>query len=209
VTADLDADPARAIDLCRGAHQRLARDVVSLRDADARAPSRLPGWSVGHVLTHLARNADGHAHRLEAALRGEDAARYPGGPEQRAREIAEGAGRPAAELAADVAATSTRLESAWDECAAAGWPHASLLGSDAWPTTSSPVRRLREVEVHHLDLGLGYESAQWDDDYALWELGQVLAGLPGRLASAGQARDLVVWLTGRGPAPARLDLGAW
>lgn len=209
MTADLDADPARAIDLCRGAHQRLARDVVALSDADARAPSRLPDWSVGHVLTHVARNADGHAHRLEAALRGQDAARYPGGSEQRDREIAEGAARPAAELAADVVATQTRLESVWDECVAAGWPSASLLGSDSWPTTSSPVRRLREVEVHHLDLGRGYSSASWDDDYAAWELAQVLAGLPGRLAPAGQARDLVVWLTGRGPAPARVDLEPW
>jgi len=39
--------------------------------------------------------------------------------------------------------------------AAAGWPHAELRGHDSWPTTASPSRRLREVEVHHADLGPG------------------------------------------------------
>ena len=53
--------------------------VAKLTDEDVLSPTRLPEWTVGHVLTHLARNADGHTRRLEAALRGEDVARYPGG----------------------------------------------------------------------------------------------------------------------------------
>ena len=36
----------------------------SWSDADVRAPSLLPGWSRGHVLTHIARNADGIAVTL-------------------------------------------------------------------------------------------------------------------------------------------------
>ena len=35
--------------------------VRGLTDDAARAPSRLPGWTRGHVLTHLARNAEGTA----------------------------------------------------------------------------------------------------------------------------------------------------
>ena len=49
-------------------------------DAWAREPSLLPGWTRGHVLTHLARNADSQRHVLEAAVRGAPAERYPGGP---------------------------------------------------------------------------------------------------------------------------------
>ena len=39
----------------------LLGDIQDLSETSARAPSRLPGWSRGHVLTHLARNAEGGA----------------------------------------------------------------------------------------------------------------------------------------------------
>ena len=35
----------------------LIMGVGGLTDADPREPSLLPGWTRGHVLTHLARNA--------------------------------------------------------------------------------------------------------------------------------------------------------
>jgi maleylpyruvate isomerase len=151
--AGLEQDAAAAIALCQAAHARLLASAERLAEDQVRAPSRLPGWSVGHVLAHLARNAEGHARRLEAALAGQDLPRYPGGPAQRDAGIAAGAGHSAAELAADLAGTARALEEAWARSAAAGWPHAELRGHDSWPTTASPSRRLREVEVHHADLG--------------------------------------------------------
>jgi hypothetical protein len=128
---DLESDAAAAIALCQAAHARLLACAEGLADDQVRAPSRLPGWSVGHVLTHLARNAEGHARRLEAALAGQDLPRYPGGPSQRDAGIAAGAGHSAAELAADLAGTARRLEEAWASSAAAGWPHAELHGTTA------------------------------------------------------------------------------
>ncbi|MHB1536709.1 MAG: maleylpyruvate isomerase N-terminal domain-containing protein, partial [Acidimicrobiales bacterium] len=83
---DLEADPERAAGLCRAAQARLLAALRNLDDGQARLPSRLPGWSVGHVITHLARNADAHARRLAGALQGEDVAKYPGGSAQRERE---------------------------------------------------------------------------------------------------------------------------
>ena len=65
-------------------HARLALTLAGVTDTDARRPSLLPGWSVGHVLTHLARNADSHVRMLEAAAVGEVADQYPGGNERRA-----------------------------------------------------------------------------------------------------------------------------
>ncbi len=205
--ADLEQDAAAAIALCRAAHARLLACAGGLADDQVRAPSRLPGWSVGHVLTHLARNAEGHARRLEAALVGQDLPRYPGGSSQRDADIAAGAGQSAAELAADLAGTARRLEDVWARSAAAGWPHADLRGHDSWPTTASPSRRLREVEVHHADLGLGYEPADWPGEYIEWELPMLLATLPRRLPDPGDRRDLLVWLMGRRPdlPPVRLD----
>ena len=161
------------------------------------------------MLTHLARNAEGHARRLEAALAGQDLPRYPGGSSQRGADIAAGSGHSAAELAADLAGTARRLEDAWACSAAARWPHAELRGHDSWPATASTTRRLREVEVHHADLGLGYEPADWPEEYIEWELPMLLAALPRRLPDPGERRDLLVWLMGRRPDLPRVRPGPW
>ncbi|HMC40846.1 MAG TPA: maleylpyruvate isomerase family mycothiol-dependent enzyme [Acidimicrobiales bacterium] len=206
---DLDSDPALAASLCAAAHRRLEETAAGLDDETVRQPSRLPGWTIAHVLTHLARNADGHARRLEGSLRGEELARYPGGREQRARDIEAGAGRVAAEISGDVAASAARLEETWTACLEAGWPHRDLRAGDEYPTTSIPVRRLREVEMHHLDLGLRYRIADWPPEYVAWELPQILATVPGRVKELSDARSLVAWLSGRGPVPTAIGLEDW
>jgi len=193
------------MDLCIEAHARLVSRISGLTDEQARRPSLLPDWTVGHVLTYVARNADGHALRLSGALRGAEVARYPGG--SRDRDIADGAGRPAEALIADVSASHARLEAVWRASEEAGWPHADLMAGDHWPTVDSPFRRLREVEIHHFDLGLGYTADEWPDEYAAWELEQALRNLPGRL-DGGQTRRLLLWLIGRKGTP-DLTLGAW
>lgn len=101
-SGDLSAEPRRAAELVRLAHQRLLGTASRLDDAQTRRASLLPEWSIGHVLTHLARNADGHSRRFAAALRGADEPRYPGGAQQRCDEIDEGAGRPAAQILCDL-----------------------------------------------------------------------------------------------------------
>jgi maleylpyruvate isomerase len=209
VPTDLDADPAAAIELCRAAHARLVARVEYITDEQVRSPSRLPGWTVAHVLTHLARNADGHVRRLEGALRGEDVPRYPGGPAQRNGEIDDGAGRSAVDILADLDTAQRRLELVWDRSAAAGWPHPELRGDDRWPTSASPVRRLREAEVHHVDLGLGYEPSDWPEDYVAWELPALLATVPDRVHRTDDVRRLVAWLSGRWPVPTAIELDPW
>ncbi len=205
----MEPEPSAAITACRSAHERLRSTVSGIDDQTARRSSRLPGWSVGHVLTHLARNADGHVRRLEGALRGQEMARYPGGPDQRDTDIEDGAGRPARELSRDVADSARRLEETWSRSEAAGWPSADLLAADHWPTSASPLRRLREVEVHHVDLGLGYRAANWPEDYVRWELPTALEGLPQRLSRPTDSRRLLAWLIGRSPWPEGLELDPW
>jgi maleylpyruvate isomerase len=198
-----------AITLSQAAHQRLLATVVSVDDGTMGRPSRLPGWTIGHVLTHIARNADGHTRRLEGALHGLEVPRYPGGPAERERDIQAGSARTARELHDDVAESAKRLEATWARSAAAGWPNAQLLATDSWPTTGSPVRRLREVEVHHVDLGLGYEVTNWPDEYVQWELPIALERLPKRLANDKDAHRLLGWLTGRSPNLDGVDLPPW
>lgn len=206
---DSEQPTAAVIELCRAAHRRLGAAVAELQDETVRRPSRLPGWTVGHVLTHLARNADGHARRLEGALRGEEVARYAGGQAQRDEEIEAGAARSARELAADVATSAEQLEDVWSRSAIAGWPNRHLLADDLWPTDASPLRRLREVEVHHVDLGLGYAPDDWPEEYVRWELPLVLERLPKRLRDPASRRRLLAWLIGRADKPGDLELDPW
>ncbi len=205
----MDIEPNTAIAACVAAHQRLRETTDTIDDETVRAPSRLPGWSVGHVLTHLARNADGHVLRLEGALGGREVARYPGGGEQRERDIEQGARRTARELVEDLAGSARRLEDTWSRSQRAGWPNSHLLADDHWPTSASSVRRLREVEVHHVDLGLGFEPTDWSDDFVDWELPLTLKRLPRRLSQPADARGLLAWLIGRSESAAGVHLDPW
>jgi maleylpyruvate isomerase len=205
----LDEDPSAAIELCRAAHARLLTTVATITEEQVGSPSLLPGWTIGHVVAHLARNADGHTRRLEAALRGEDVLRYPGGSAQRSADISEGAERPPAELVEDLRASQVRLELAWDKNVAANWPHPQFRGNDEWPASASPMRRLREVEMHHVDLGLGYAPSDWSPEYVAWELPMLLASVPDRVQRPEDSIDLVVWLAGRGPFPSDIKLDPW
>ncbi len=205
----LDDNPTLAIELAHASHARIEATVSQLDDDAVRRPSSLPDWTLGHVLSHLARNAEGHVRRLEGALRGEDIPRYPGGTAERDAGIAAGATRSARAIASDLKEMNRAIERAWDKCLSAGWPHSDFMGGDHWPTTASPVRRLREVEMHHVDLGLGYAPSDWPDPYVEWELPQLLGTLPARLATAQDRAELVAWLSGRRAGPPLVDLAPW
>src|SRR6266705_1335568 len=113
-------------------------------DTDMRAPSLLPNWTRGHVLTHIARNADGITATLAGALRGEIVLRYPDGPAGRAADIEDGAGRSAVELVDDVRESTARIDRLFGAVADAdGWD----LPSDTRPARAWVKARWKEVEV--------------------------------------------------------------
>lgn len=209
MAGDLERDPHRASQLCREAHQRLSGGVARVTDEQVRSPSLLPGWTVGHVLTHLARNADAHARRLTGALHGVDVPKYRRGAEQRHEEIEAGARRSAAEITADLDTSVVRLEDVFDRCTASGWPHGHLLGGESYGAAGCPAHRLREVELHHVDLGLGYTPSDWPAEYVAWDLPVLLATVPDRLGSAGDRQSLTAWLAGRGPLDPSTQLAPW
>jgi hypothetical protein len=141
--------PAADIDGCREAHARLATAIDKVSDSVARLPTLLPEWSVGHVITHLARNAEAMVRRVEAATRGEVIDQYAGGVEGRALEIEAGAGRPARELIADVLFWSQQLDGTFDLLPDDCWgrPVRSMRGGEH-PVSQLPRHRWWEVEVH-------------------------------------------------------------
>ena len=201
-----DADIAGA----SAAHARLLANLADLTDEQVARPSLLPGWSVGHVLTHLARNADSHVRMLGGAAGGRTVEQYQGGRPARASAIEEGAARSAAELVDDVRASAGRLERLWASVPDPAWAgHALGADGDRRPCVLLPFHRWREVEVHQVDLGRGPSWDHWPDDYVARELPRALATLPGRLHDPVARRRLTAWLLDRAPGPGELVVGGW
>jgi maleylpyruvate isomerase len=152
------------------AHRAVVATLQLLTDEQGRQPSRLPGWSVGHVATHIARNADGHVRMFDAAIRGEVAEMYPGGREQRTGDIEAGSGRPAAELLADVTATAAELETTWAAMPDEAWSGRGITFAGETTMSDLVFIRWRETTVHHADLGLDFSWSDWDPEYVRAEL---------------------------------------
>ncbi|MDJ0314421.1 maleylpyruvate isomerase family mycothiol-dependent enzyme [Arthrobacter sp. H35-D1] len=206
---NLENNPERASQLCGEAQARLMHSVATLADKDVQAPSLLPGWTVGHVLTHLARNADAHARRLAGALRGENVPKYANGQQQRRDEIEDGAGRSAGEIIGDLGSSQSHLEEVFSLCAGAGWPNGHFRGGGDYGAAGCPAHRLREVEMHHVDLGLGYTPLDWPEEYVAWDLPVLLATAPERIGSSSERQLFMAWLAGRGPIDAGATLAPW
>lgn len=215
-------DPAavRALDAqvagCAAAHQRLlatldaALSDGTLDDAACRAPSALPGWSRGHVLAHLARNAESHTRMFDAAGRGEASEQYPGGAAARSAAIDAGAARAAAVLAADVRATVWALEGAWAAATATTWSGHGVKSHDGGARVAIVdlvAMRWRETEVHLADLDLGPTWHDWSDDYVRMDVALMTARWASRrpmgMAELPAAalrlppRERLAWLLGR------------
>jgi maleylpyruvate isomerase len=176
--------------------------------ADPDRPSLLPDWTRGHLLTHVARNADSFVRVLEAARRGEVTTQYEGGVAGRGAEIEAGARRDWDALLADVRTSAWRLEEVF--ASQDRWDLAMTNSAgESVPHTDLPSRRLREVLIHHADLGDGgYTPADWPSDYVREELRRMemvytarqpmgVTGLPDAALRAAPLERLC-WLLGRG-----------
>jgi maleylpyruvate isomerase len=183
---------------------RLHGTVASLDDEQARRPSLLPGWSVGHVLTHLARNADGMVHLVGWALSGVPAPMYAS-VEARNDDIERGSGRPADVLADDVRDSAERLAAGLELLGAAGSEVLDRLllfgpprpGADPdTPARALPTARRRELEIHHVDLGLAYGPGDWPADFVERTL-IFVHGRSGAVDAVGEPSDVLAWRLGR------------
>jgi maleylpyruvate isomerase len=163
LTHDVERASARLLDTVRG-----------LTDADIGRPSLLPGWSRGHVLTHVARNADGAVNLLTWARTGVETPQYPS-QERRDADIEAGSGRPVAEQLDDLVAAGTRLVEAVELMPPAAWG-ATIRWRSGREAPAHDVlwARLREVEIHHVDLAAGYTPADWPESFTL----RLLRSLP-------------------------------
>jgi maleylpyruvate isomerase len=216
---------------------RVLGTLADLDDAALREPSLLPGWTRGHVVAHLARNADAIAEVLRGPLLGEVGHMYPS-REARDAAIEDGAGRPVGEQVADLIASEGRLlevaarlaPTLYDE------PGAALPGAGGWPVRRGGAMRWAELEIHHADLGLGYGPRDWPAAFVVHllerrarELAEDGVRLRWRATDTGSAggseegaevtgpaAELAWWLVGRGVGGGLTcsdgqlpDLGKW
>ncbi len=152
------------------ATQRMLTTAATLSDDEIRQPSLLPGWTRGHVLAHLAGNADALRNLLIWARTG---VKTPAYASQQARDeaIEAGAGCTAAELLADVTRAAEAFGAEAAALGARAWAvPVHLLDGQEFPAALVLTRRLVEVELHHTDLGAGYRRADWPAAFAAMDL---------------------------------------
>ncbi|PJM94561.1 maleylpyruvate isomerase family mycothiol-dependent enzyme [Streptomyces sp. CB01373] len=207
-------DHARDLASVQDATERLLTAAGKLDNAAVTDESRLPGWTRGHILAHLARNADALVNVLEGRPMYASA-------EARDSDIERDATRPL-----DVQLADVRESAALFQRSAAGpadWSRTVELRNGVTDSASRvPFRRWVEVELHHVDLGIGYELEDLPAEFVEREiefLAQRFSGHPdvpptrltdgthawdtGRKADepavtvTGSRADLLGWLAGR------------
>lgn len=213
-------DPVADAAAVRDATGRLLAAVGQLDDATAAKPSLLPGWTRGHVLAHLARNAD--------ALLNVFAGRpMYAGAEARDADIERDAHRGVRPHLADLRESAARLDGAFSAQRESDWERTVEMRNGVTDRAYSlPFRRWIEVELHHVDLGVGYAMDDLPATFIERELANMARrfdGHPGIATSielrtedggslrtgasqdggaktvvvAGGPTALVAWLTGR------------
>ncbi|MEU2420009.1 maleylpyruvate isomerase family mycothiol-dependent enzyme [Streptomyces sp. NPDC007851] len=208
-------DHAHDLASVRQATERLLTAVAALDNASVARPSRLPGWTVGHVLAHLARNADALVNVLD------------GRPMYASAEARDADIERDAPRALDVQLEDLRASHAAFQARAAepaDWTRTVELRNGVTDIAARlPFRRWAEVELHHVDLGTGYELEDLPEEFTereidflaerfgghqevpptglrsdsgrVWTTGGGAPGGP--VAVEGSAADLLGWLAGR------------
>lgn len=213
----------------------LVRRVDGLDDASFTDPSTLPGWSRGHVVAHVALNAEGLARVLQSLAVGEDVPMYDS-VEARNDDIASLAGAAPSVIRDRFLASTTVFQAAAEHVPDDAWRSTfqRIPGADPLPAADILGMRHREVVIHHTDLDAGFTVADWPEDFldAMFNQlvrdraggssmrlrtpdGEVLLGDGSGPIVSGSRADLTWWLLGRGEGtglqadPALPTLGPW
>lgn len=216
------ADVPARLQALEAASDRLLATVEGLSPAGFAEPSVLPDWTRAHVVAHLTLNAEGLAAALSGLAAGEPRPIYAS-DEARDTDIDDLAGADPSEIRDRLMAGTTILDDA-----------IAAVPDDVWGTrvertpggrriraAAFPGMRLRELEIHHVDLDAGYTTAAWSAEFAeylldamakrvsaqdfevrpldsprTWVFGSADAEYPVPVVT-GPVADVGWWLTGR------------
>ncbi|GAA3858027.1 maleylpyruvate isomerase family mycothiol-dependent enzyme [Streptomyces sp. NPDC059687] len=188
-------DHARDLASVRDATDRLLHAAATMDNAAMEAPSRLPGWNRGHVLAHLSRNADALVNVLQGRPMYVSA-------EARDTDIERDAPRALDVQLDDLRQSCARFQEAGAE--PADWSRTVELRNGVTDSAARvPFRRWVEVELHHVDLGIGYELEQLPAEFVEREIDFLTErfadhpAVPGISLTALEGPGRLVWTTGR------------
>lgn len=208
------------LELLAAANNRLVRAVDALDDATYATPSLLPDWTVAHVVAHLALNGEALAGALDGVASGVGRTMYASQDARDADIAALAAGTPS-ELRSRLMASTELFDREVSDLPDDKWEARieRTPGGRTLSARATVLMRVREVEIHHADLGIGYTSADWSPAFSTL----VLDSLPGDSPTpfrvlardlsrtwtygegdpvstvTGDAHELAWWLTGRDP----------
>ena len=197
------------------ATRRLIRTADSIADEAYAEPSGLPDWTRGHVLAHLALNAEGMAGALGGIVEGQRVPMYAS-QEARDDDIAHLAAARPSVIRSRLLGATTDLTDALDAVPDDQWDTTidRVPGGRTFTAGEVPVMRLREVEIHHADLAAGYTRGDWPASYVVLLLDAMSTkGVSADLSFHARATDLDrTWRFGEGGPTvtgAGADLGWW
>ncbi|SED21981.1 maleylpyruvate isomerase [Streptomyces sp. 3213] len=184
-------DHAHDLASVHDATERLLTAAAALDNATAAEPSRLPRWSRNHVLAHIARNADALVNVLQGRPMYATAS-------VRDADIERDAPRPLDVQLADVRESGARFQEAG--AAPADWSRTVELRNGVVDTASRvPFRRWAEVELHHVDMGIGYELEDLPEEFTRREIDFLAERFTGHpdVPSTQLSDGTRAWSTGR------------
>ena len=162
-----------SIDDVEASNMRTNAFIASLSPNQFERPSLLPTWTVGHVVAHLAANAEAFAGVLDAARQQRPALLYES-VDQRTNDIDKLRRLPADELTDRLVDANKIFVDAWRKTShamAANSVWSRVPGSEPFPIADIIHRRLREVEVHSADIGSRlYTYESWSPAFVTHEL---------------------------------------
>lgn len=217
-------------ELIRHETERFVSTVSSMSNEAVLAPSLCAGWSRGHVISHVARNADGLARVVRAGLDGTGETMYES-VQKRDSDIEAGARRSSRQLTEDVRTSAAALQGQLDRLGQADGAVTvpRVPGGFEIPLRRVLFMRLNEVVVHHLDLNAGFSLRQVEqpvrelmidqrvrlfqadasapavdvvtDEGGRWSFGEGAA----RTTVSGSSADVLLWLLRSDGAHVRFD----
>ncbi|MBU3067793.1 maleylpyruvate isomerase family mycothiol-dependent enzyme [Nocardia sp. NEAU-G5] len=200
-----------------------ARRLAELTDDELDGDTLLPGWTRRHLVAHVGYNAAALCRLLDWAASGVETPMYES-PEQRGREIHEGATLPAAAIRNLFTHTTARLAERWRNLPESAWRSLVRTAQGRTvPASETSWMRAREVWIHAVDLGNGGRFADFPDIVldgvladvvAMWRARDRGAGVslcvdgrppieiqesePNSTRVSGSQAAVVRWATGRG-----------
>ncbi|WP_040691031.1 maleylpyruvate isomerase family mycothiol-dependent enzyme [Nocardia vinacea] len=158
-----------------------ARRLAELTDDELDGGTLLPGWTRRHLVAHVGYNAAALCRLLDWAASGVETPMYES-PEQRSREIEEGATLPPAAIRNVFTHTAARLGERWRNLPASAWDaFVRTAQGRTVPASETAWMRAREVWIHAVDLGNGGRFGDFP--------GSVLDGVLADVVVLWRARD--------------------